>query len=201
MDMTVYTKVYDAPPFNKKEILRYAGVTGDVAELDELLQTCIDEVSKRLTYKVCYCELPVKRNNDRIELGPIVTSSKALLKNLSGCHSTVLFAATVGVEIDRAIARHSALSPTKALLFQAIGAERIESLCEIFDSDIKEEKARSGYFTSSRFSAGYGDLPLELQRDIFTILDCPRKIGLTLNDSLLMSPSKSVTAIIGVGSK
>jgi 5-methyltetrahydrofolate--homocysteine methyltransferase len=29
-------------------------------------------------------------------------------------------------------------------------------------------------------------------------LDCNRKIGLTLNDSLLMSPSKSVTALIGV---
>lgn len=49
-----------------------------------------------------------------------------------------------------------------------------------------------------RFSAGYGDLPLEVQKDIFRVLDCPRKIGLTLNDSLLMSPTKSVTAIVGI---
>ena len=49
-----------------------------------------------------------------------------------------------------------------------------------------------------RFSPGYGDLSLEMQRDIFRVLDCPRKIGLTLNESLLMSPSKSVTAIIGI---
>ena len=50
-----------------------------------------------------------------------------------------------------------------------------------------------------RFSPGYGDLPLELQKDVFRVLDCPRKIGLSLNESLLMSPSKSVTAIIGIG--
>jgi len=37
-----------------------------------------------------------------------------------------------------------------------------------------------------------------MQRDIFAVLDCPRKIGLSLNGSLLMSPSKSVTAIIGI---
>ena len=44
----------------------------------------------------------------------------------------------------------------------------------------------------------YGDLPLEMQKDIFNVLDCSKRIGLTLNESLLMSPSKSVTAIIGI---
>ena len=56
-----------------------------------------------------------------------------------------------------------------------------------------------GKFLKPRFSPGYGDLPLEMQRDIFRVLDCSRKIGLTLNESLLMSPSKSVTAIVGIG--
>jgi len=50
-----------------------------------------------------------------------------------------------------------------------------------------------------RFSPGYGDLPLETQREIFDVLDCSRRIGLMLNDSLLMSPTKSVTAFVGVG--
>ena len=36
------------------------------------------------------------------------------------------------------------------------------------------------------------------QKDIFKILDCSKKIGLTLTDSLLMSPTKSVTAIVGI---
>ena len=45
----------------------------------------------------------------------------------------------------------------------------------------------------------YGDLPLEVQTQFFQLLDCQRQIGLTLNDSLLMTPSKSVTAVFGIG--
>ena len=57
----------------------------------------------------------------------------------------------------------------------------------------------SGLAVRPRFSPGYGDLPLALQREVFAALDCPRRIGLTLSDSLLMSPTKSVTALIGAG--
>ena len=60
------------------------------------------------------------------------------------------------------------------------------------------EQRKLGLHTRARFSPGYGDLKLSSQKDIFRVLDCSRKIGLSLNDSLLMSPSKSVTAIIGV---
>ena len=63
---------------------------------------------------------------------------------------------------------------------------------------LAEEHARVGKRTRPRFSAGYGDLPLGVQREIFAALDCPKHIGLTLNDSLLMSPTKSVTAIVGI---
>ena len=84
-------------------------------------------------------------------------------------------------------------------MLQAVGAERIEALCDLFNGEITEKKRAEGLYTRPRFSPGYGDLPLELQKDIFDVLDCPRQIGLTLNQSLLMSPSKSVTAIIGVG--
>jgi hypothetical protein len=73
----------------------------------------------------------------------------------------------------------------------AIGTERIESLCDAFCNEF--EKA------THRVSAGYGDLPLEIQPQIFALLDCSRKIGLTLNQSLVMSPTKSVTAIFGLG--
>ena len=50
-----------------------------------------------------------------------------------------------------------------------------------------------------RYSPGYGDLSLESQKQVFALLNPPKYIGVTLNDSLLMSPSKSVTGIIGIG--
>ena len=111
----------------------------------------------------------------------------------------VLFGATVGLELDRLIARHSRLQPVKALTFQAIGAERVEALCDAFCADIRRQVQEQGCCTKMRFSPGYGDVPLTLQRDIFRVLDCARQIGLTLNGSLLMTPSKSVTAIVGIG--
>ena len=195
----VLTRTYSAPAFDKKEIFRYAGVRGGAPELDTLLQECLNEVESKLVYRVCYREFAVTHHDSYLDLGFIKTESMGLKKNLFCCESIVLFAATVGIEIDRLIARYATVSPTKSLLFQAIGAERIESLCDVFCREIAEEKAKIGFQTRPRFSAGYGDFPLEAQKQIFAVLDCPRKIGLTLNQSLLMSPSKSVTAIIGVG--
>ena len=190
----VYVKNYPAPEFNRKEILRYAGVKGDISEIHALIDECIKELDDRVTYKVCYSEYPVAILGDEVDLTFTAVMSKDLAKNRKNCNRFVLFAATVGIGIDRLIAKYNALSPTKALMFQAIGAERIESLCELFHREIKQDcKA-----VKPRFSAGYGDLPIEIQKDIFTVLNCSKNIGVTLNESLFMSPSKSVTAIIGI---
>ena len=199
MNTITYTKIYDEPPFNKAEIMRYAGAKSDDMQISELADKCIDEIAGKSVYKVCYRNFDVRFCDGYIDLGFAQTDSKDLGKNLNGCESIILFAATVGLEADRMTVKYSKLSPVKALIFQAIGAERIESLCDIFNSEITEQMKKIGKFTRPRFSPGYEDLPLELQKNIFSALDCPRKIGLTLNESLLMSPSKSVTAIIGIG--
>lgn len=191
---TIYTKCYSTPPINRKEIFRYAGVKEENGELEELLDSCLIEIYDKLSYKVCYRGFSVKRNGEILDLGFAQTSSKALKKCLEGCESIILFVASVGIELDRLIARYGVVSPSRALMLQAIGAERIESLCDVFCEELAEEKGR----LTPRFSAGYGDLPLELQSDVFAVLDCQRKIGVTLNESFLMSPSKSVSAIVGI---
>lgn len=198
MSNTVYTLSYDEPPLDRGEILRYAGVRGDAPELCGLLEECISEARGRLVYKVCYAKFPITKEGELLNIGFTSTSSSDLSKNLRDCDSIVLFAATVGLEIDRLITRYSSISPTKALIFQALGAERIESLCNSFCRDIKTKKKAEGRSVRPRFSAGYGDFPIEEQRNIFAALDCPKRIGVSLNESLLMSPSKSVTAIIGI---
>ena len=196
--MTIYTKTYPAPPLDRREILRYAGVRGQAPELEALLEQCVAESDGKLSYKVCWREFPVRRREEVLDLGFAETSSAALRRNLAGCGGVVLFAATVGIGMDRWIARYSSLSPAKALLLQALGTERIESLCDVFNEEVTREQAAVGRETRPRFSPGYGDLPLEMQKKIFAVLDCPRMIGLSLNENLMMSPSKSVTALIGV---
>ena len=193
----IYTKTYPAPLWNERECLRYAGANIQLVSDEEmaLFEACRKEVENKLSYKVCWGRFSIRCTEDMLEFASLQTTSKALRKNLEGCEEVIVFAATIGLEIDRLIRRYSNLSPAKALFFQAIGAERIESLCDTFCDELKKE----GLQLRPRFSPGYGDLPLELQKDVFRVLDCPRKIGLSLNESLLMSPSKSVTAIIGIG--
>lgn len=166
--------------------------------MTELLEQCLAECADCFSYNVCYTELPVDFDGEFTHFGGIKTPSKSLKTVLGGCERVIVFAATVGIGIDRLIKKYSIVSSSKAVMFQAIGAERIECLCDAFCDDMKNEFAAKGFELKPRFSAGYGDFPLEFQKEIFALLDDGRRIGLCLNSGLLMSPTKSVTAVIGI---
>ena len=188
----IITKTYTSPEFSLRTALRYAGCR-EAYEFDEIVHVLHSESEKVLRYAVCYTELPIAVDGIAVSFGSFSCKSKALAKNLEGCTKAVVFAATIGLQFDRLVMAYSRTSPSKAVLLQGIGAERIEALCDIFNREISET-----HITHPRFSPGYGDLPLSVQRDIFTILNPERHIGLTLTDSLMMSPTKSVSAIIGI---
>ena len=188
---------FPAPPVKESEIFRYMR-TAPTAAIKELVQELFEEVSPLLRFGVAYEKFPIRffdesGDNGLIDLCFTKVYSKDLYKNLCGAKEIMLFAATIGIGMDRLIARYSALSPSKALALEAIGDERVESLCDYYNDLVADEYK----VNAPRFSAGYGDLDLSLQKEIFKALPCAN-IGLTLNDSLLMSPSKSVTAIIGL---
>ena len=190
-------KTFLPPQIRMDEILRYS-LSDKENPPTQLISECLLELSDKLTFKVASCRFPVKIQGDFVDFGFAKVRSASLAKNLSGCNEAILFCATIGMEIDRLIAKYGRISPSKAVLFQAIGAERIEALCGAFNDEITETYQKDGLYTKPRFSPGYGDYPLEAQKDIFRVLDCYRKIGVSLNESMLMSPSKSVTAIIGI---
>lgn len=195
---TVFSLSFAEPKINEKEILRYmASLTGG-EEIHSLVDECLTEVLGMLEYKVCYAVLPVEIDGNIITLPCGRIESKNLAKNLSNCGRSIVFAATIGIGIDRLISKYSRLSPSKALCLQAIGAERVEALCDDFCKKIEKEYKMNGENLKPRFSPGYGDLPLETQKMIFSFLDCPKRIGVSLGKSLLMSPSKSVTAFVGI---
>ena len=182
------------PPINDWEVFRYMGTKEVSEEMQTLVLSCIDEARKCFGRRVCYREFDACVIQNTVALGFTSVISSSLAKNLEGCDRIILFAATLGLGIDRLIAKYSRLSPARALCLQALGTERIEALCHTFCCEMAKKYGR----LKPRFSPGYGDLPLELQRDIFRALDCPNSIGLSLNQSLLMTPTKSVTAIVGI---
>ena len=189
---TVFVETYELPSVNIREALRYAGYRSPIVERDELISRLDEAISLmdgKLTPRVCFCELDIGDCN--------FGSSLDIKKNMRNSESVIFFAATVGIELDRLIAKYSVLSPVTALLLEAIGSERVEALCDAFNEDMRRKKLGLGYSLRPRFSPGYGDLSIEYQKKLFSILS-PSRIGITLNDSYLMTPSKSVTALIGV---
>ncbi len=189
---------YSLPEISRREVLRYMSCGSANDETEALIDRCVKESENVFSCRIAYRELSLSSENGIISVGTLKIKSLDLQKALDNCQKVIIFAATVGIGIDRLILKYSHTSPASALCMQAIGAERIESLCDKFCLDMKEKYADQGMNTHPRFSPGYGDLAISLQRDIFNLLECEKRIGLTLNDSLLMSPTKSVTAIIGI---
>ena len=182
----IAARTFAPPPVCEREILRYAGCRQADEGVLVLLNECLDEALPLLSYTVCFEEIDPK---------PFTAKSFQLARNLDGCERVMLMAATLGVGIDRLIAKYGRLSPAKALLLQAIGTERVEALCDAFCEALAEE---TGLIPRPRFSPGYGDLPLDTQREVLARLEAAKRLGVTLNDSLIMSPSKSVTAFVGL---
>ncbi len=124
-------------------------------------------------------------------------ASKKLARHLDGCHAAYLVCGTLGTGFDSLLRRVSVKSAADTLVLQAVGTAAIEEWMDGGEESIKNELA-PGETLVSRYSPGYGDFPLEAQRELLGILDTPRAIGVSLTDTLLMAPSKSVSAVIGV---
>lgn len=181
---------------DRREALRYLGCSRSVEDMsgvEGVIDGCEREVLAVQNLKAVYSLYDISRG-DGLDLGFAKTDSRDLEKYLSGCNKIALFAATAGAGIDRLIAKYNRISPARAAVTQALGAALVEEWCNTVHAQLT---AQYGAITA-RFSCGYGDLPLTLQRDIFAALDVTKKIGVTLSDDCFMTPTKSVTTIVGI---
>lgn len=124
-------------------------------------------------------------------VGPLTLSSKDLRRTLRGAAKAYLFAATLGLGVDQLLRRAAATGASDHLIVQALATTAIEQYVDAVEKTLIGPRA-------PRFSPGYGDLPLAVQREFIAALDARKRLGITLTDTCLMLPSKSVTAIIGV---
>lgn len=125
---------------------------------------------------------------------PIAARSTWMRTRLKGVE-VVFLCGTIGAEFDAWQRRLSVTSAADALLSQQIGLEAVEKVMDELEKKAKAEVEGEGRKLLPRKSPGYGDLPIELSRTILNELDAPRKIGVSITDSNLLVPSKSVTAI------
>lgn len=196
-DNTVYfsSASGDEVQCDKRQAYRFMGCRDDGnAELDNLYRECVELLKKEASFKAVWRKSAVFFKGDDtvcFDFGEIKSAS--LCKNLEGCTSAYVFAATAGIGVDRLLLKYEKLDSAKAVALSAVGSSAVECWC-----DMVNEKIADGKKTKPRFSPGYGGVDLCHQREIFDFLEAEKRLGLTLTDSYFMVPVKSVTAFVGI---
>lgn len=175
----------------KNEVLRYFRSGAELPDyVETLLDAAILKAQSFSTFKVCYNIYSIHIQNGAITFNnDFSVKSSALSDNLAGYSKAVVFCATGGCEFDRKIGR-GVVFPVEGLVWDAVGTAAVEQLCDDFCAHI--------HTLTPRFSPGYADLPLAFQKTVIDALSADSALGVSLTDSLLMVPTKSVTAIAAV---
>ena len=159
----------------------------------ELIKKCDEALKKVIECSFCAKETAVKINGDEVNLGFVKIKSRNLSKNLEGCESAFVFAITLGTNVDRLIKRISVTSVAEHFITDALASAYAEAAM-----DYAEEIIKNGRICSARFSPGYGDLPLEVQKNVIDYIGAEKLLNIRLGESLIMTPTKSITAIMGI---
>lgn len=169
---------------------KWLAALGTHGTRDESLNETLDEVESALL-----AAAKPKAIYRVMDIADIKVQGFSLKKHLEGCHKVIVMALTLGAGTDSLIRKLQVTDMAKAVMADSGASVLVECLCDKYEEHIKA--ATDGYKTG-RFSPGYGDCPLEMQKSVISYVDGQRKIGLNVTANFLMIPRKSVTAIIGV---
>lgn len=185
-----------------KEAVRYLGYGKNAVDEKILqeIQNCFRELEELADKKSIYriFELSLKDENE-LKIGNIEICSRNLQTNLKDCKQVVLLTATLGTEVDRLIRKTQVVDMAKAVVMQACAATLLEEYCDELQEKMRAQFRREGKYIRPRFSPGYGDFLIQHQKDVLVMLEASKRIGVTMTDSYMLTPTKSVTAVIGIG--
>lgn len=186
---------------NPREVLRYLG--GPLTDVPESLLQTVRQAAGQLQASARPKAVWRSFTLEGTALADTTLSlpGRDIQHHLADCDRCVLMAATLGADVERLIMQAQVSDMTKALIFDGCASAAIENVCDNLESYLRTQVEAEGFFLTDRFSPGYGDLPLTLQNDFCTLLNTQRQIGLTVSQSNILIPRKSVTAILGISNR
>lgn len=184
-----------------EETLRYLGASEAPETLRRQVaaevETLSAQVRPRYIYRVCALER--LDGGFRLEGTAVALRGETAFKMLETCGQAALLACTLGARFDLSLTAMQARDMARAVILDACGSALVERGCDQAEQELSERFPE--LYRTDRFSPGYGDLPLSLQREICAALDAPKRLGLHVTESLLLNPVKSVTAVIGLSDR
>lgn len=186
----------------KDEVLRYLGYRSQQIdeELDKLINLTIEECKFLIAPKFITSKFKVELVDGGVKLlgTNILLSGNDIKGHLKYSKECVLMGVTIGGIIEKRINLYSKTNLTKSLILDSCATTAVEEICDRIEEYIKNEVLKKGESITFRYSPGYGDLSLDVQKDIINTLNAEKTIGLTVSAHNLLMPRKSVTAIIGL---
>ena len=187
---------------NVSEALRYLGVRGapDPALLSQL-SAAADRLARAAPPRWVWRAYPLAFGPEgpALEGAGLALPGEMAARMLGGCAQAAVLICTLGAAFEALLRAEQARGMARAALLDACGSAWVEAGCDGAQAEISARFP--GLHPTDRFSPGYGDLPLSLQRDICGALDAPRRLGVQVTDSLMRNPTKTVTAVIGLSDR
>ncbi len=184
---------------SRKTVAKYLGYRGKA--LDEPTAALVEEAIRELsaiTPRHVLRRLPLSISESMLHIGSLTMESKSLADHLAGCREAILLAATLGVQADQIIRRASVTHMSRAVVLTACAAAKLEAYLSATGDALARELQKESLFLTPRFSPGYGDLSLSRQGELLNLLEAGKRIGLGLTAEHMLTPTKSVTAILGL---
>lgn len=185
---------------DRNEALRYLGCREEISDgrVAALLDICekllLEAAEPKYLYKVY--DISSESEGIRISDSNIYLTGQQTARHLENCDRIVLMCATIGGKVDTLLRRLQISDMAQAVVTDALASVAVEQVCDMAEEEIfSTVKCNSRTW---RYSPGYGDLPLDIQKQLLALLDAPKKIGLCATDALMLAPVKSVTAFIGL---
>lgn len=184
----------------ESEIWRYLGYRGAVPDdaVRGLIASCLKQLEGETAPKRIYRVYPLSKEENAVTVGDLRLESRHLRRHLEKSTRAALFAATLGSGADRLLRYWERVDMSRAAVLQASAAAMTEVWCDLCQAELAASLAGEGARLTFRFSPGYGDLSLACQPMLLARLDAARRIGLTVTESMMLTPTKSVTAVIGI---
>ncbi|MBE6972624.1 MAG: methionine synthase [Ruminococcaceae bacterium] len=192
------TSIVLSPP-DRNEILRYMGTPPEQADVGLLsvVDICSAQMLSAIRPRWTYRLSPVRFEDAGIRLDSgLLLPGRSLKTHLAGCDRVVVLCATLGAQADTLIRQAECSDMLRALTLDCCASALVEQLCD--RAELYLNTQFPGCHSPFRFSPGYGDLPLEVNTTLLDWLDAPRTIGLCATSSHLLTPRKSVTALLGL---